>query len=132
MLWLLFIERILRCVREAGRLVICYIAYTKVLEHIKESAAVVAECNCAMMRIMLLDEDMTVEAAHFLDGENADAAKAAGCHRKNFAFSDVGTKLTFAVALETIEGNVRCCDVAFERAAGEIRLAACRLEEAVD
>ena len=83
------------------------------------------------MRIALLNQDMAVETAHLMDCENANAAEATCCHRQNLAFSNVCTHNTLTVALEAIECDIRCCNVALQRASREIRLASFRLKQTV-
>ena len=81
-----------------------------------------AEGHGAMVGIALLHQHMTVEPAHFGDGEYADAAEGAGLDRQDFTLGNVGAELALAVALETVEGDGRGGDIAFQRAAGEIGL----------
>lgn len=80
-----------------------------------------AEGDGAVMREVLLDEDVAVEAAHLRDGEDADAAEGVRSCWQDFAFSDVGTQLAIGRALEAEEGDVAVGDVAFEGAARDIR-----------
>ena len=76
-----------------------------------------SERNSAVMRIALLYQHVAVEAAHFLDGKDTDAAEGLGSYGQHFAFSQVGTNFAFAVALQAIEGD---------GAGGDVRLPACR------
>ena len=71
-------------IREGLGLIIGDIAHAEELEHLEQELAVVAEGHRAVVRIALLDEDMTVESPHLRDGEDADAAEAARMHRQNF------------------------------------------------
>lgn len=87
------------------------------------------ESDSAMVRISLLNQHMTVEATHLLDGKYADAAKGAGSHRQDFSFRQVGSYDAITVTLQTVEGNGACCDIALERSAGEIGIASFRLEQ---
>ena len=82
------------------------------------------EGDRTVMRVALLDQHVAVEAAHLRDREDADAAEAAGGHRKDFAFRDVGAQVTVGVALQAVEGDLGRSDIALERAAGEVRFAA--------
>jgi hypothetical protein len=43
-----------------------------VLQHLPQVLALVAEHNGAVVWVVLLDEDMTIEAAHVLDTEDTD------------------------------------------------------------
>ena len=45
---------------------------THVLENLPEILTLMAEHNGAVVRIVLLDEDVTIEAAHVLDTEDTD------------------------------------------------------------
>ena len=76
------------------------------------------ESYSPMVRITLLNKNMPVETAHLLDGKNPDTAKAACGNREDFAFCDVGTDDAFTVALETIERDVGCCNIALQRRSG--------------
>ena len=46
-----------------------------VLQHLPEILTLMAEHDGAVVRVMLLDEDVTIEAAHVLDTEDTDAAE---------------------------------------------------------
>ena len=89
------------------------------------------ECNGTVVRISLLDEHVAIEASHLLDSEDCDTTEGTGRYVENLALSDVGNKLSVAVALQTIEGDVACCDVALKRSSREIRIASFRLKETV-
>ena len=70
-----------------------------VLEHFIQSLAIVAECNCAVMRIVLLDQHVSVETSHFRNSEYANAAEGLGSYRKNFAVCDVSGQLAVSCGL---------------------------------
>ena len=89
------------------------------------------EGDRAVVRVALAHQHMAVEAAHFGDGEHADAAEAAGGHVEHLALGHIGAQDALAVALEAVEGDVAGGDVALKGAAGEVRLAALRLQQAV-
>ena len=84
-----------------------------------------------MVGVTLLYQHMAVEAAHLRDGEHADAAKAAGLDRQHFALGDVGAQRALAVALQAVEGDDGGGNVALQRAAGKIGVAAGGLQQAV-
>ena len=65
-----------------------------------------AEGHRAVMREALLDQHVAIEAAHLMDGKDADAAKAGGFNGQNLALGDVGAKDPLAVALQTEEGDL--------------------------
>ena len=123
--------RILGRIRKGLRLIVSDVLDSEELEYFEECLSVVTECNSTVVRISLLDEHVTIEASHFLDGEDCDAAEGTGRNVEDLALSNVGNELAVAVALQTIEGDVACCDVAFERSAGEIRIASCGLKQTV-
>ena len=89
------------------------------------------ERDGAVMRIALLHQHVAVEAAHFLDGKDADAAEGLGGHGQHFALSQVGADFAFGVALQAVEGDGTGSDVAFQGAAGEVRFASFGLQQAV-
>ena len=96
----------------------------QVLEDGEEDFSDVGKGDGAVMRILFGDEDVAVEAAHFGDGEDADAAEGLGSSRQDFTLGDVGPKLSAGRALESEEGDRAFGDVPFEGAAGNIRRAA--------
>ena len=49
-----------------------------VLEDLKQLLSVVTEGHGAVVRIVLLDQHVAVEAAHFVDREHADASEGSG------------------------------------------------------
>ena len=77
-------ERVFCGIREGLGLIIGDVAHAEELEDLEQALAVMSEGHRAVVRIALLDEDMTVEAAHLRDGEDADAAEAARMYRQNF------------------------------------------------
>ena len=89
------------------------------------------ERHSAVVRIALLHQHMTVEATHFVDGEHADAAERAGRDGQHFALRDVGAHHAVRIALQAVERDGAGRDVAFQRAAGEVRIAAGGLQQAV-
>ena len=89
------------------------------------------EGDRAVMRGALAHQHVAVEAAHFGDGEHADAAEAAGGHVEHLALGHIGAQDALAVALEAVEGDVAGGDLALEGAAGEVGLAALGLKQTV-
>ena len=53
------------------------------LEYLIQSFSEMAERNGAVMRVVALDQDMAVEAAHLRNREYADAAEGLRSHRKD-------------------------------------------------
>ena len=88
------------------------------------------EGYCAVVWEIAFDEHMAVEAAHFGDSEDTDAAEGSGSHRKHLAVGDISTEPGIGGGLEAEEGDVAGDNVALEGAAGNVRLPI-RLEGAV-
>ena len=89
------------------------------------------EGDRAVVRVALLNEHMAIEAAHFGNCEDADAAERAGLHRQNLALGDVTAKHTVRVALQAVERDLACCKIGLERAAREVGFRACRFKQTV-
>ena len=83
-----------------------------------------AEGYGAVVRIVLGEQHMAVEAVHFGNGENTDAAEGAGSYRQNFTLGDIAGQLGIGSGLEAIEGDLAGSDVALQSTSGEIRLSA--------
>ena len=66
---------------------------THVLQHLPQVLTCVLEHHGSVVRIVLLDQYVTIEAAHVLDTEGTDAAERAGSNRQNLALSDISTQL---------------------------------------
>lgn len=81
------------------------------------------EGHRTVVRIVLLDEHMAVETSHLRNTEDTYAAEGACRYVENLALSDIRAELTLAVALQTVEGDRTCRDVAFQRATCEVRVA---------
>ena len=69
--------RILSRVSNSLRLVVANFVYcyADILEYFEELLAKVAECNGTVVWVVLFDEYVTVEAAHFWDSENTDSTE---------------------------------------------------------
>ena len=117
-------EGIFRWIKIARRLIIGNIRNSQIPEHIINGLAIVAKCYRNMMRETLLNEHMTIESAHFRNGKDADAAKGIRGCRQDFTLRNIGSKLTVRSALQTEERDVPLGNIAFERAAREVRRAA--------
>ena len=83
------------------------------------------------MRILLLNQHVTIKAVHLRNGENADAAKAAGRNIQNLALRNVGLELARSIALQTEERDVTRLQVALHCTACNIRLRKLRLKLAL-
>lgn len=98
-------KRALREIRQARRLVVRDVAHAQVPEDVEQHLAAVLERNGAMVREVLLDEHVAIEAVHLRDAKHGDAAKRARAHRQDLALGDVAAKTPLAVALQAIEGD---------------------------
>ena len=65
---------------------------------------------------------MTVESSHLRNCKDSDAAEASCLYGKDLTLSDIRTKNTFAVTLQTVEGDIGSCDVTLQRTSGEVRI----------
>ena len=111
-------------ITEVSRTVEFSVLYAEVLEQVKYSLAVVTEYNCTVMRIVLLDENVSVESAHFLDAEDTDSTEGSCSYRKDLALCSVGSECSIGSGLKSEECNSTGLDVAFESTSRDIRLAA--------
>lgn len=57
------------------------------------------ECNRAMVRITLFNQDVTIETSHFGNSENTDTTKGTSRNIEDFTLCDICTEITVAVAL---------------------------------
>ena len=124
-------ERVLGGVGQGGGAVVGDVLHAEVLEHLEQRAPDVAEGDRAVVRIALFEQHVAIEAAHFGDGEYADAAEGVRAHVEHLALGHIGAQRALAVALQAVEGHVARGQVALERAAGKVRFAAGGLEQAV-
>ena len=82
-------EGILCRIHHALRLIEADLLHAKISKYAVKSLAIVTKCNRAVMRIVALDQNVTVEAAHLRNREYADTAEGLGRNRKNLALCDV-------------------------------------------
>ena len=73
-----------------------------------------SEHNCSVMRIVALDQYVTIESSHFVDSEDTDTTEGSCRYIENFTFCNVCYQFAFGVALQTIECDVRSSDVTFK------------------
>ena len=73
-----------------------------------------AECNSSMMRIVLLNQNMTIESSHLRNCEDTDGTEGFGCYRKNLALCHISAELAVCGTLQTIESDVARCDISLE------------------
>ena len=93
---------------------------THVLENLPEILTLMAEHNGAVVWVVLLDEDVTIEAAHVLDTEDTDRTERACSHRNNLALSDVSAELGVGSRLQTINSSQAWLDVTLESTVGNL------------
>ena len=121
-------ERILVLVQNALRLIVADLAriYTDVLQCIVQILAVVAEHNRTVVRIVLANQDVAIEAAHLLDAEYTDSAEGTGCNRKNLALCSIRAQLVVCGRLQSVEGDLAGSDIAFDGSVAPIlRVSSC-------
>ncbi len=66
---------VLRRIRKRLRLIVGNVLYAEELEYLKERFAVMTERDRAVMRITLLNQNVTVEPSHLVNRKHADAAE---------------------------------------------------------
>mgnify|MGYP006981096808 CR=1 FL=1 len=71
-------KRILGRVRQALGLVVSDVLNAQELEDLKQDLAVMAECNGAMVRVTLLDQNMAVETTHLMDAKRLQCRRRSG------------------------------------------------------
>ena len=77
---LLLCKRIFCGIRQALGLVVGNVRNAEELEHLKQRPAIMTERHRTVVRVALLDQNMAVEAPHFGDGEDGDAAERPRCN----------------------------------------------------
>ena len=90
-----------------------------------------AESDRAMVRIALLNQNVTVKSSHLGDCKNAYSAERARSYGENLALGNIRAELALAVALQAVERDIRSCDIALQRAAREIGLRVLRFKQSV-
>ena len=110
------VERIFLRISVACGLVVSNVARAdaEICEEVVESLSIVTECNCAVVREVLLDKEVSVESAHLLDSENADAAERLSSNRENLTFCNISSDLAVRCGLQSVECDIAGSDVALE------------------
>ena len=72
---LYLLPRILCWVRQASWLVVSDILDAEILEYLEQGLTYVRECYGSVVWITLLNQYVTIEAAHLFDGENTDTTE---------------------------------------------------------
>ena len=85
-----------------------------ILQHLPHVLTGVVEHHGAVVRIVLFDEDVSVEAAHVLDAEDTDRTERASGNGDDLTLGNVGTQLGVGSRLQTVDGCFAGLDVALE------------------
>ena len=73
--FIFLLPRILGWIRQASWLVVSDILDAKILEYLEQGLAYMRESYCTMVWIALLNQDVAIEAAHLIDGEDTDTTE---------------------------------------------------------
>lgn len=103
-------------------LIVGDISYAEVLKDLEKSLTIVTEGNCTVMRVLLFDEHMAVEAIHLGDCKDTDGTERLGQNVQYLALCDISTQPSGCGGLETEEGDVTGLDVAFHGTTGDVGL----------
>ena len=71
----ILLPRILGWIRQASWLVVSDVLDAKILEYLEQGLAYVRESYCTVVWIALLNQDVAIEAAHLVDGEDTDTTE---------------------------------------------------------
>lgn len=112
-------------------MIISNVGDAKEFEYLEKRFAIVSEDHRAVVRITLLEQNVAIKASHFRDGENTDSAERAGLDRQNLTLRDVASEIAVRVTLQTVEGDIGCGKVCFQRAAREVRRRTSRFQQTV-
>ena len=92
-------KRIFVRIQHGFRLIEGNVLHTQIRENRMQGFAEMSEGHGAMMRILLFNEHVTVEAPHLRNSENTDAAKGTGDGWQNLALCDIRTQDTLNFTL---------------------------------
>ena len=73
--FIFLLPRILGWIRQASWLVVSDILDAKILEYLEQGLAYVRESYGTVVWIALLNQDVAIEAAHLVDGEDTDTTE---------------------------------------------------------
>ena len=73
--FIFLLPRILGWIRQASWLVVSDILDAKILEYLEQGLAYVRESYGSVVWIALLNQDVAIEAAHLVDGEDTDTTE---------------------------------------------------------
>ena len=71
----ILLPRILGWIRQASWLVVSDVLDAKILEYLEQGLAYMRESYCTVVWIALLNQDVAIEAAHLVDGEDTDTTE---------------------------------------------------------
>ena len=77
--------------------------HADILEDLEQLSSEVAKSHSAVVRIILLDQHMAVEASHLGDREHADAAEGPRSYGKDLALSYIRAELRIGSGLQAEE-----------------------------
>src|SRR5699024_8463984 len=108
--------RILCRVTYALRLIVSDAVYinTQPLEYFEHFFSEVSECYGAVMRIVALYQNVTVESSHLRNCENTNASERFSRYRKNLTLRDISNQFCVGCALQTVECDVSRYDISFQ------------------
>ena len=73
--FIFLLPRILGLIRQASWLVVSDILDAKILEYLEQGLAYVRESYGTVVWIALLNQDVAIESAHLVDGEDTDTTE---------------------------------------------------------
>ena len=71
----ILLPRIFCWIRQTSWLVVSDILDAKILEYLEQGLAYMRESYCSVVWIALLNQDVAIEAAHLVDGEDTDTTE---------------------------------------------------------
>ena len=94
---------------------------TQKFEGVEECFAALREAHGCVVREVFFDQDMSIETGEIRDPDDADTAETFGVDIQAIALGDIAFEAVFGTALQTEEGNGTGFELAFERAACDVR-----------
>ena len=78
----------------------------KIFKYLKQRFSMMSERNRSVMRIVFLNQDMTVKSAHFRNRKYADRSERTRCYRKYLPLRHICANLSVGGGLQTEERNI--------------------------
>ena len=103
-------KRIFAFIEVPGRTVEFHIGHAEVLHNFKELLCGVLECDARMVRLLLADQHIPIEARHFGYCEHRDTAEGLGIDRQDLTVCNIAPKLAARGALQAEEGHLAGTD----------------------